>query len=37
MKKFTLGLGILAVALSAQAKIVTKAVPYEHDGVKLQG
>lgn len=37
MKKFTLGLGILVAALSAQAKIVTKAVPYEHEGVKLQG
>ncbi|PTX91755.1 dienelactone hydrolase family protein [Opitutus sp. ER46] len=28
---------LLGAALTAQAKIVTRAVPYEHNGVKLEG
>jgi dienelactone hydrolase len=37
MKKFLVSLGLAAAALSAQAKIVTKSVPYEQAGVKLEG
>ena len=37
MKKFLTVLAVFAAALVAHAKIVTKTVPYEHDGVKLDG
>ena len=37
MKKLFTVLAVFAAALVAHAKIVTKTVPYEHDGVKLKG
>ncbi len=37
MKTFPLLLSLLAFAMSAQAKIVTRDVAYEHAGVKLSG
>jgi len=37
MKKFLTVLAVFAAALVAHGKIVTKTVPYEHDGVKLDG
>jgi len=37
MKIFALLLSALACAMNASAKIVTRAVPYEHGGVKLEG
>ncbi|MCF7760201.1 MAG: dienelactone hydrolase family protein [Cephaloticoccus sp.] len=37
MKRFILSLLVCAVPLALSAKIVSKAVPYEHDGVKLEG
>jgi dienelactone hydrolase len=37
MKKCFLLLAMIAAAVSAHAKFVTKSVSYEHDGVKLEG
>src|SRR5579883_2449605 len=37
MKISTILIAIMATALTAQAKLVTKTVPYEHEGVKLEG
>lgn len=37
MKKLSFAVSILIGALTAQAKLVKKAVPYEHAGVKLEG
>jgi dienelactone hydrolase len=37
MKTPALLLGVLALALSAQAKLITRPVAYEHAGVKLEG
>jgi dienelactone hydrolase len=37
MKTFTLLLGTVLLAMSAHAKIVTRVVPYEQGGVKLEG
>ncbi|HTB81431.1 MAG TPA: dienelactone hydrolase family protein [Opitutaceae bacterium] len=37
MKTFLVSLGLAATALSVQARIVTKSVPYEQAGVKLEG
>src|SRR4051812_47055189 len=37
MKTSTLLLGTVLLAMSAHAKIVTRAVPYEQGGVKLEG
>jgi dienelactone hydrolase len=35
--KFIIATAFLAAAVSAQAAIVTKTVPYEHNGVQLEG
>src|SRR3954465_1450106 len=37
MKTFTLLVASFVLTMSASAKIVTRAVPYEHAGVKLEG
>src|SRR5262245_403985 len=37
MKVFALLLSALVCAMTASAKIVTRAVPYGHGGVKLEG
>src|SRR4051812_4677558 len=37
MKTFPLLLVFLAALVGARAKVVTKSIPYEHAGVKLQG
>src|ERR1700742_4181965 len=37
MKKLLTVLAVCVAALVAHAKVVTKVVPYEHDGVKLDG
>ena len=37
MKKLITFFALLAFAVTMHAKLVTKTVPYEHDGVKLEG
>jgi len=37
MKKLLLLLALAASPFTMSAKFVTKSVPYEHDGVKLEG
>lgn len=37
MKHLTIALAFLAATAVSQAKLVTKAVPYEHGGTKLEG
>lgn len=37
MKSLPAFLLAVVMTVSAQAKVITKSVPYEHDGVKLQG
>jgi dienelactone hydrolase len=37
MKKLTVGMAFLAMALGAHAKLVTKTVAYDHAGVHLEG
>jgi dienelactone hydrolase len=37
MKKFLLVFALAVATLTAHAKLITKVIPYEHDGVKLAG